>query len=151
MRDQTNAEADNGHYTLEEAYLALRRTRVLVAEDDDEMRALLVAHFKRRGAEVVAVNSGAELMRKLRNATRDDDFNRPYDAIISDVRMPERTGLDVLSEFRTQSWATPFFLITAFGEAWIHREADRLGATVFDKPFDVSLMADAVMASLEGA
>ena len=150
MQDNTAVDVGTGHYTLEEAYLALRRTRVLVAEDDDEMRALLVTHLQRRGLEVVAVSSGSELMRKLRHAARDDDFNRPYDAIISDVRMPQRTGLDVLAEFRTQSWATPFFLITAFGEEWIHREADRLGARVFDKPFDLTRMADAVVASLDG-
>ncbi|MBI5493791.1 MAG: response regulator [Deltaproteobacteria bacterium] len=124
--------------------MALRRARVLVAEDDDAMRAMLTEEFQRRGFEVVTVKTGRELWHQLSHAAQTDDLHRPFDAVVSDVRMPGRTGLDVLAELRESNWSVPVFLITGFGEDWIHREGDRLGASVLDKPVDLDRLVCAV-------
>jgi CheY-like chemotaxis protein len=60
------------------------------------------------------------------------------DVVISDVRMPGRSGLEALSQFRQTNGSTPFVVITAFGSEEVHAQARELGATfVFDKPFEM--------------
>jgi DNA-binding NtrC family response regulator len=63
---------------------------------------------------------------------------RPLDLIVSDVRMPGWTGLDLLDVVRRARMGTPVLLITAFGAPETHQEAARLGAgAVLNKPFDL--------------
>ena len=103
------------------------------------MRALLAEVLERDGWEVVPAKDGTELLgliagqvyRTLRRAPA-------IDLIISDVRMPGLTGLEVLAAIRRVDWAVPVILITAFGDRVVHGEAHRLGAVaVLDKPFSL--------------
>jgi len=110
---------------------------VLLAEDDADMRSLLSAALARQGYEVMEAKDGTELLELVANGYLPQRPGGP-DLIISDVRMPGWTGLDILAGLRKQDWAMPVILITAFGDAETHREADRLGAvTMLDKPFDI--------------
>lgn len=109
---------------------------VVVAEDDDDMRNLIVRALREEGFKVDAVRSGWELLNYLGARIVDGRAEPPLDLIISDVRMHGITGLSVLAGLRDTQWMTPFILITAFGDAKLHGEARRLGAlAVFDKPF----------------
>lgn len=112
--------------------------KVIVAEDQPEMRSLIAARFRKAGYDVVEVSDGNVLWEELRQCILDEDNPREPDLIVSDVRMPGRTGLEVLALIRQTDWATPVILITAFGEKDVHEEAYRLGAAhVFRKPFDI--------------
>ena len=72
-----------------------------------------------------------------------------FDIVISDVRMPGLTGLDVLAILRCANWATPVILITAFGDEATHAEGRELGAVaVFDKPFNVEQLRAAVLETM---
>ncbi|HEV8325337.1 MAG TPA: response regulator [Myxococcota bacterium] len=114
--------------------------RVLVAEDDHEMRSLLVATLRRDGCVVEEAVDGADLLARL---------SAGFDLVISDVRMPGLTGLEVLARLRRAGGSTPFILITAFGDADLHAEARRVGtATVFDKPFDLDDLRTVAQISL---
>lgn len=119
--------------------------RILLAEDDPAMRAMVARALRREGYEVCEVQDGTELLERLA-----DRMLRPFwdvDLIVSDVRMPGKTGLDVLTGLRKSDWSMPVILITAFGEQAIHTEAKRLGAAkVLDKPFDLDALTDAVKA-----
>lgn len=110
---------------------------ILVAEDDPDMRSLIASCLEQDGCEVLKVADGQELLALL-EALRDDrlDFG-PVDLVISDVRMPGCTGLQALEALRRIDSATPVVLITAFGGPEVHAEAHRLGAILFDKPFDL--------------
>jgi len=111
--------------------------RVLVAEDDDDMRQLVVRALRDEGFYVEEVRSGWELLEYVGSCILDGRGEPPLDLIVSDVRMHGVTGLDVLAGLRETDWATPVILLTAFGDAELHAEARRLGAlAVFDKPFD---------------
>lgn len=111
-----------------------RPIRVLLAEDDTEMRRLLVSTLRRSHCDVIEVRNGTQLSEQLTRTRRDP----PLDLIISDVRMPGRSGLDVLNTLRRIDRDTPVILITAFGDAETHAEAHRLGVlAVFNKPFDL--------------
>lgn len=117
--------------TPEDGYVS----RIILAEDDTELRALVRDALRADGYEVTEVANGRQL-RSLLDAAISGQDHRGIDLIITDNRMPKCTGLDVLTLLRDRDWATPVILITAFGTKEIHEEAMRLGvAEVFDKPF----------------
>ncbi|HXV64084.1 MAG TPA: response regulator [Vicinamibacteria bacterium] len=105
--------------------------RILLAEDDSELRAVIGYSLGLDGHEVVAMANGVELASWLSVSPR-------ADVIISDVKMPGPSGLEVLARFRRTDSSTPFVLMTAFGSANFHHDAQLLGATaLIDKPFDM--------------
>lgn len=112
--------------------------RVLLAEDNHELRRMLAVGLRRNGYLVTEAATGFELLERLGDLTL---RNEAFDLIVSDVRMPGLTGLSVVGGLRhgteRASSSTPVMLITAFGDATIHAEARRLGAVVLDKPFDI--------------
>jgi DNA-binding response OmpR family regulator len=124
-------------------------TRVLLAEDDDEMRDILAEALRARGYHVIEASNGPELRDWLRRAQAEQGFEPPPDLIISDVRMPGISGLEVLSWLRQRDWSTPVILITAFGDLDAHQEAERLGATMFDKPLAVDSLVFAALVLAE--
>jgi DNA-binding response OmpR family regulator len=115
-----------------------RQARVLLAEDDVEMRALIACALRSDGHEVLEVSDGWQLLQSLATRQLPSDEDEGIDLLISDIRMPGKNGLDVLAGMRWADWPMPVILITAFGDAKTHAEARRLGAAaVFDKTFDL--------------
>jgi CheY-like chemotaxis protein len=124
----------------------MRPPCVLVAEDDDDIRAMIVASLRRDGYDVCEARSGAELLDHIGSSMLFADAYPAPDIIISDIRMPGFTGLEVLAGLRDANWHTPIVLITAYGDEETYHEAERLGAdAVFDKPFDVDDLRTAVL------
>lgn len=114
---------------------AARRRTVLVAEDNDEMRTLLCEAFARQGYAVESAGDGLELTTRLLERS---EGGRPLDLLVTDVRMPWSSGLDVIDRLRRAGWATPVIVMTAFGDPRTHRRARDAGAAlVLDKPFPV--------------
>jgi CheY-like chemotaxis protein len=112
------------------------RPAVIVAEDDDDMRNLVVQLLRDEGFHVVAARDGLELLERIADRLTARG-GQPLDLIVTDVRMQGVTGLEVLAGLRERDWSTPVILMTAFGDASVHEEAARLGAlAVIDKPFD---------------
>lgn len=123
-----------------------RRARLLLAEDDDEMRSLLERVFTNEGYEVAVVEDGFELENYLRACSPRGSLPSP-DIIVSDIRMPGLTALEVITRLKCNNGR--LILITAFGDAKTHAEGLRLGATlVLDKPVDIDLLRSAVRDAL---
>jgi DNA-binding response OmpR family regulator len=119
-------------------------THVVIAEDDRDMRRFLVESFEEEGYRVTEAATGAELRRRLSGRLHGDAVP---EILISDIRLPGFTGLELLAELRRSDWSLPVILITAFGDEAVHLEGDRLGAAmVLDKPFDVDDLINAVKA-----
>jgi DNA-binding NtrC family response regulator len=115
----------------------LEPTVILLAEDDADMRDLLAQAFRRAGYEVIEAKNGTELLNFAATGYLRSPCTLP-DIIVSDVRMPGFTGMEVLAGLRSSDWAMPVVLISAFADPATHDEAQRLGAAMFlDKPFDV--------------
>ncbi len=124
-----------------------RRARIIVAEDNDEMRRLLAITLAKDGREVVTVSTGDDLASLLATLVRDES---PPDLVVSDLRMPGLDGLAVLRMLRSQGVFTPVIIITAFGSRELHDEARELGAAAtLDKPFDMGVLRDAVREVLD--
>jgi DNA-binding NtrC family response regulator len=122
----------------------MSKSRVLIAEDDNQMRRLLVRALRRDGHDVDEVASGDELLHRL-GTSELSRHGGPPDLLVSDVRMPGLLGTEVLAGLRDAEWTTPVILMTAFGDAALETEARRLGAlAVFQKPFDVDDLRTAV-------
>lgn len=113
-------------------------TRVLVADDDSQVRHLVARALRKDGYEVVEVADGSELLHVLGSSLMSASSIPAFDLVISDIRMPGWTGMGVLLSLRNADWALPFVLITAFGDDETHKEARRLGASAtLDKPFEM--------------
>ena len=103
-------------------------TRLLVVDDDPEMRELLVEVLTEEGYEVAEAPDGAHALIRLRA--------EEFGAIILDKNMPGLSGLDLLPGLRTICPETPVILITAFGDVSTYMEAMEKGAFEYVfKPF----------------
>ena len=112
--------------------------RILLAEDDSEMRALLEHSLRRAGFEVIACPDGWTLIKHLENYLLSAENHENVDIIISDIRMPGPSGIAVLRDLGRLKSFPPMILITAFGDDKTHALAFQLGAAaIFDKPFDI--------------
>ena len=111
--------------------------RILIAEDDGEMRSLLALFLEKAGYDVLTCSNGTDLVRYI--STLFSPFRHEKIAlVISDIRMPGFSGLEVLRKLHGYMGFPPMILITAFGDETIHAEAERYGArAIFDKPFDI--------------
>jgi len=101
---------------------------VLVADDDALTRELLAETLRRHGCEVLLAADGAEATHLLEV--------RDFDLVVTDVRMPDLTGMEVLVRAREVSQDVPVILMTAYGTIESAVEAMKKGA--FDyivKPF----------------
>ncbi len=126
-----------------------RTARILVVEDDGEMRLLLAAILRLDGHLVVAARNGAQGLDWLTLLCREREGP---DLVITDLRMPGCSGLDVVRAARLLDGSLPVVLMTAFGDPTVHDAAYELGAVaVIDKPFDGDLVRRVAGRFLVGA
>ena len=125
-----------------------RERHVLLAEDDVEMRSLLVLSFRRGGWKVTEAKDGEELLVQLNHVIREREKCK-FDLVISDIRMPKITATKLLSWIAKVSGLPQFIFITSFGDRHTHEQARKLGVVkVFDKPFEIEDLiaaADAIV------
>jgi DNA-binding response OmpR family regulator len=107
--------------------------RIVVAEDDAEMRRLIAETLEKEGYDVTEVTDGMRLL--VHVVARDVEPDRAFDLVIADLRMPVSSGMQVLRGLRNSGWTLPFILCTAFGDDATRMEAEELGAIFFNKPF----------------
>ena len=93
---------------------------ILVVEDDEEMRSLLQDFLKDEGYESDSADNGSEAVRKL--------TEQPFDLIITDIRMPGLTGLDILAAVKKLEPEVPVIVITAFWGEDVYRRSMARGA-----------------------
>jgi DNA-binding response OmpR family regulator len=119
-------------------------TTVLVADDDEDMRALVATVLRADGYVVDEASDGAELLRRLEEAI--DDPGSGPDVVVADIMMPKLTGLGVLDALRRAKLHFPVLLMTVLEDESIHLVARRLGALgVLCKPFDMDDLRTAVV------
>ena len=115
---------------------SLLRPRVLVAEDDDALRDVLVGVLRDDGCEVVQVADGRELFWIVERARR----SRPFEVVLSDIRMPGYDGLDVVAAWDACGTLPKVVLMTAFPDPATRRRANDMGVVLLEKPFSLGLL-----------
>ena len=109
--------------------------RILLAEDDEEMRRLLASAMRKKRYEVVEVADGKELIDQISESILSGE---PFDCVVTDVRMPRLTGTQALRFIKDAGIEVPVIVITAFGDNVTRVDVWLLGAAaVLDKPFEV--------------
>ncbi len=98
-------------------------TRILVVEDDSALRELLVDELKDAGYEVTAVADAESAVKSLQQ--------QPVPLVISDLRLPGASGLDLLHALHDHSPRPGFIMITAFGTVEQAVDALKRGADDF--------------------
>jgi two-component system response regulator PilR (NtrC family) len=94
--------------------------RLLIVDDEKSLCQLLEIAFRKDGHIVEIASSGASALNKINSQV--------YDVIVSDIRMPDITGIDLLEKARNMGIATSFVLITAVPTVSTAIQALNLGA-----------------------
>jgi two-component system response regulator AtoC len=113
----------------------LERRRILIAEDDEDMRHLVGETLSRDGYQVQEAADGTLL--QARAALPAGNAREPFDLIISDIRLPGLTGLEVLERLRRAGRKVPVILMTAFVDERTLAMAASLGSVLISKPFEL--------------
>jgi DNA-binding response OmpR family regulator len=122
------------------------RPLVLLAEDDHEMRRMLADALRRDGYDVEELADGGRLLVRIARAHQSPPLS--VSLILSDIRMPVCSGLDIVKGLREARWEVPVILMTAFGDDEVRERAAALGATLVDKPFALEDLRRTVRALL---
>src|SRR5690349_13254888 len=103
---------------------------ILIAEDEEPIRLLLREFLEGEGFDVGEATSGLEVQAAL--------AEKSADLVLMDVRMPGKTGIDVLREAQNPGDGLPIIVMTAYSTANMAIEAIQLGAYDYiPKPFDL--------------
>ena len=103
---------------------------ILIIDDEKSMREFLSIMLEKEGYRTIAIDNGNDALKFI----KDND----YDLIITDIKMPKITGIDILRESMTLHQNTPVIMITAFASTEVAVEAMKLGAHDYiTKPFNV--------------
>jgi two-component system, NtrC family, response regulator PilR len=106
------------------------KPRILVVDDEPSMREMLRIVLRRDGYEVVVAENGREAIDHLQR--------EPVDLLLSDIRMPDLSGVEVLRTAKDLNRDIVAFMMTAFASTDTAVEAMRLGAVdYFTKPFSM--------------
>ena len=119
--------------TLDTAAAAVPAARILIVDDERSMREMLAILLRREGHEVVVAENGRRAIDSL--------DQKPFDLVVSDARMPDIDGLEVLRHARNINPSVIAIMITAFGSADLIKGVEQLGVTDYvEKPFNTEVL-----------
>lgn len=109
--------------------------KILMVEDDAEMRALFRDFFREEGFEIEMVSNGSEALRRV--------AREAYALILTDLRLPGLTGLDLLPGIKKLRPDVPVIVLSAFGSEENRKKALQKGATIYlEKPFHLNTLRE---------
>ncbi len=118
------------------------RGRVLVIDDEPEIRRNLMIGLTQEGYSVVACPDGISAIHELNRAR---EKGEGYHYLVTDIFMPDIDGLKILKVIKTQFPALPVLVITGFGDEALRFTAlSEQNTGYLDKPFEISELVDAL-------
>jgi two-component system response regulator FixJ len=115
--------------------------RIALVDDDMAVLDSLAAYLKKSGYDVVAFSDATSLLAAL-------DGGSSFTCIVSDVRMPGFSGLDLQRELSVRALRSPLILMTGYGDITTAVAAVKAGAHDFlEKPFDEERLKDSICAA----
>ncbi|NUN05223.1 MAG: response regulator [Bdellovibrio sp.] len=118
------------------------KSRLLIVEDDSDIRELLKHFLKEFVDEIIEAENGAAALEYVKS--------QEFDTILSDIEMPQMNGLKFLAYVRSLGQMTPFVVLTAHGDHSRALEALSLGAFDFiSKESKKKMMIESVCAALK--
>ena len=112
---------------------------ILLVDDDMSERITISIALRERGFQVDLAEDGIEALHKIRQ--------RPYDWVISDIRMPRMSGIDLLKEVKKLRPECKIVMISAYN---FPQESEEIEvARHFEKPVDIDGLCDLLKGSAE--
>lgn len=103
---------------------------ILVVDDEEGARELFYTILSGEGYTVTLANDGSSALEQLRTG--------PFDLVITDIKMPNMDGLQLLQEMRRTGSKTDVIMVTAYGEVETYLKAMSLGAAEYiNKPIRI--------------
>ncbi len=118
--------------------------RVLVVDDEEDLTWSISKNLAKDKDkyELVCVNSGKDALNVLNQV--------PVDLVISDIRMPEISGLDLLLTIKKEFPTTKVIIMTAYGSEAIQKEVYRRGSIAYiEKPFEIETLRQLILKNFE--
>src|SRR5919202_5175881 len=107
--------------------------RILIVDDERSMREMLAILLRREGHDVATAENGRRALDFLNQ--------RPFDLVVSDARMPDLDGLQVLRHARSINPAVIAIMITAYGSPDLIKGVEELGVNDYvEKPFNTEVL-----------
>jgi two-component system response regulator (stage 0 sporulation protein F) len=128
-----------------------RTPRVLVAEDDDDLRSLVAEQLRRDGCEVFEAATGDEALSVISDVVAGSGPADELELIVMDLRMPGLSGIEVMSLMRNMQCPTPVLVVTAYPDQSLFEQVERLGGVVLPKPFGFARLSAAANAAMKRA
>lgn len=111
--------------------------KILVVDDEPEVRLVLTEFLESRGYEVTAASSGAEAISMV-------DAVKPH-VVLLDVTMPEMDGMETLKRLAAANPGLPIIMVTANADVDVTSRLLAMGAADYiPKPFDLEYLGQAV-------
>lgn len=124
----------------------LRNARILVADDEPNIRVTISDVLRKYRANVTVAASGSEAIEQI--------GQKEFDLIVSDIRMPDKSGYDVFAVARKQRSNVPVILMTGFGydpnHSIVRATQEGLQAVLF-KPFKIAQLLNEIRKALKPA
>jgi CheY-like chemotaxis protein/predicted regulator of Ras-like GTPase activity (Roadblock/LC7/MglB family) len=124
--------------------MADENKRVLVVDDEDDLTWSISKHLEKdkNKYELICVNSGKKALEVLSQL--------PIALVISDIRMPEISGLDLLVKIKDFYPSTKVIIMTAYGSSEIHEEANARGCLKYiEKPFEINDLRQLILEAIQ--
>jgi DNA-binding response OmpR family regulator len=118
--------------------------RILVVDDEPEVRLVLTEFLESRGFEVTTAESGAKALAVV-------DSIKPH-VVLLDVTMPEMNGIETLKQLAALKPGLPIIMVTANADVDVTSKLLAMGAADYiPKPFDLDYLGQAVSIQVSAA
>ncbi|HSO36367.1 MAG TPA: response regulator [Labilithrix sp.] len=114
--------------------------RVLLAEDDASARTVIAKVLRALGLDVIETNDGGRLLVAITSHYKNGRSPDDLDLVITDVRMPVMSGLEIFKALRVAHWTLPVIVMTAYESPEVTDAVARYGATLLIKPLDLDVL-----------
>lgn len=121
--------------------------RVLVIDDEEEIRSIVKHHLTKAGYEVIEAENGEEAIKKI----NEGDNPLEVDCAICDIRMPKVNGIEAINYFKKEYPTLPLIVITGFPDT--DRAVELLNKGLKDyivKPVEKKRLLEAVEKAIKG-
>ena len=118
--------------------------KILIVDDEEDILTFLSYHFKKNGFSVTTAEDGVKGLLEFEK--------EEFDIIISDIRMPNMSGVEMCTEMKKRSKSIPFVFLTAVTDDYKILYAMMSGADqIVDKPIKLDYLTSIVNGLLENA
>jgi two-component system nitrogen regulation response regulator GlnG len=123
---------------------------IWIVDDDQSIRFVLEKALLREGLPTRSFTNPRDLLTALGNTDEQDAANLPPQVLVSDIRMPGGSGLDLLTKVKEKHPGLPIIIMTAFSDLDSAVNAFQRGAFEYlPKPFDISKATELIRRAVE--